>query len=116
VGAGKRLDPNVLSAMMPASLSFSADDAQSLVSSTAAVLDIAGMRRGIAPGELFQLLVKPGAAAPPIAEPASTPAPTAEVAGLRKQVTDLEGRLASAEEKSSKMEARFETRLKKLGV
>jgi hypothetical protein len=110
VGSGKSLDPTLISAMLPARLSFSADDAQSLVTSTAAMLDIAGMSRGIAPGELLNLLVKPGVDTPAIPPPAPAPAPSVDLSGMRKEIEDLQGRLKSAEERSSK----FEARIKKL--
>ncbi|HEY6176597.1 MAG TPA: hypothetical protein VIX73_19210, partial [Kofleriaceae bacterium] len=73
---GKRFDPNQLAAVMPARLAFSPDDARRLVTSTAAVLDIVGMRRGVAPGELLNLL---GAApqAPAVPAPAPVAAPAA---------------------------------------
>jgi hypothetical protein len=103
-------------------MNFSPDDARRLVSSTAAVLDIAGLRRGVAPGELLGLLVRPPttpsvpAPPPPPAAPAAPAAPPAEVAGLKKDVEDLKAKLSRAEELNKEQIKRFEAKFKKLGV
>ena len=113
LGAGKQLDPAQLSVVMPARAEFSADDARRLVTSTAAVLDIAGLRRGVAPGELLGMLVRPPtvpsvpAPATPDAPaaPAAPAAPPAEVAGLHKDISEMKARLKTAEDRSKLLEA-----------
>jgi hypothetical protein len=112
LGAGKQLDPAQLSAVIPASFDFSADDTRRLLMSTAAVVDIAGMRNGVAPGELLGILVKPPTV-PSVPAPPPPPAPTpaVDMAGMRKDIEDMKARMKSAEDRAAKLEGQ----IKKLG-
>jgi hypothetical protein len=111
LGAGKQLDPAQLSVVLPKRMNFSPDDARRLVTSTAAVMDIAGLRRGVAPGELLGMLVKP-----PTTPSVPPPPPAAEVAGLQRDVEDLKAKLSRAEDQNKEQVKTFEAKFKKLGV
>jgi len=110
---GQLLDPERLAAALPATLSFSGDNARNLAFSTAAMLDLASLRSGVAPGDLLASLAPPPPpASPPAAGgPAGVAVAGGEVAALRKDVDDLKARLTASDERNKRLDAR----LKKLG-
>ena len=111
---------SALAATLPTRLAFSSENAQRLVTTTAAVVDLISLRGGAPPGDFLSMLftaptpVSPAPAVPAPAEPA--PQGT-NLEGLRNDVNDLNAKLKVADERNARLEAvnaRFEARLKKL--